>query len=181
MVTFRQARRVDLAGAARRSHRARTSNAPLSPLPGSACHSSGLKDAPAAGQRSLGDIRSWTREQLRSQASVPKRGILYYHTLGNDVPANRLDRRFVRHTRPTHCSKIRRRIISIISDLGAGYVAATDHQFNPLIAHKTNLITIGSRKRSRANLCRTGDRQSVRKTAGDAGPCRTRWAHARGP
>jgi hypothetical protein len=44
-----------------------------------ACRSSNLKDALAAGKRSSADIRSWTGEQFRSQASAPKRGILYCH------------------------------------------------------------------------------------------------------
>jgi hypothetical protein len=86
-------------------------------------------------------------EQFRSQPSAPKCGILYYSTLGNDVSADSLDRRFVHHASPAHCPKIRWRLISIIRDLGAGYDAATDHQFNPLIAHEANVIMTRAGKR----------------------------------
>jgi hypothetical protein len=93
---------------------------------------------------SLGNIRG---EQFRSQPSAPKRGIRYHHPLGNDVPADGLNSRFVHHASATHRVKIRRRLLSIIRDLGAGHVAATDHQFNPLIAHEPIVIMTRSGKR----------------------------------
>jgi hypothetical protein len=78
---------------------------------------------------------------------VPKPGIFYYHTLGNNAFSNRLDRRFVHDASAAHCREIRRRVIPTIRHLGTRERAAMHHQINPLAAHEANVITTRSGKR----------------------------------
>jgi hypothetical protein len=73
--------------------------------------------------------------QLRSRPSGPKRGVLCFHALGDNVFADSLNSRFIHSTCAAHRVEIRPRLITFKFDLGTRDGAAMHHQINPLVAH----------------------------------------------
>jgi hypothetical protein len=102
------------------------------------------------------DVSGLCGRLLGSQPSGPKRDIFDFHAVDDNVFADSFNSRFIHDTSVTHGVEIRPRFIPFKSDLGTCDGAATNHQINPLAAHKVILSSLRGGKRVKSGPAKRG-------------------------